>query len=207
MESTYNANYLNYRNQSNGRDEAIYDYDEKIRYSYGDLERRSNSLGNYLRNKLKIKRGDRVGFCCRNRIELFDAYYATAKIGAILVTYNPRMPGEGLLGLVKNEEPKILFYEYEFRQGIDFLKERATSIETYVNLSKNVKTTDMSYETILAQADEKVIISDNKFEDIHFILHTGGTTRDSPGNYRKRKGYDWYLCGDYVTYDNEEPKI
>jgi fatty-acyl-CoA synthase len=176
MESNCNTNYLNYTSEFHSDDEAIFDYDEKIRYTYGDLEKRSNILGNYMKNKIDIQKGDRIAFCSHNCIELFDAYYSTAKIGAILTTYNPGFSEKSLLDLVKNETPKILFYENECLDKINFLKENNDSIEVYVNLSNDIKTNEFHYSEILEYRDENKIVCQNDLEDIHLIIHTGGTT-------------------------------
>ncbi|MBQ6663306.1 MAG: AMP-binding protein, partial [Firmicutes bacterium] len=45
-------------------------------------------LANYLRDELGIGKGDRVAFISRNRVELIDGYFATGKLGAIMVPYN-----------------------------------------------------------------------------------------------------------------------
>lgn len=176
MEGNFNTDYLNYKSAFHPDDEAIFDYDEKIRYTYGDLERRANILGNYLRNRIEIQKGDRIAFCSHNCIELFDAYYSTAKIGAILTTYNPGLPKEALFEMVKNESPKILFYENGCSDKMKFLKENSDSIKVYVNLSKGIQTNDVCYSEILDYKDESSIVSENELEDIHLIIHTGGTT-------------------------------
>ena len=74
------GNYSYFRARINGTSEAVYDLDNNIRYTYNDLDERANILANYLKEKLGIKEGDRIAFISRNRIEMIDAYYATAKL-------------------------------------------------------------------------------------------------------------------------------
>ena len=176
MQSNCNTDYLGFKSEFNSDDEAVYDCDENIRYTFGDIEKRSNILGNYLREELKIEKGDRVAFCSRNRVELIDAYFTTAKIGAILTTYNPGFAKESLLHMVKNETPRILFYEKEFTEKIEFLKRTDVSIEIYINLSKDENTRDLTYLQLMDNGNQSVISSQNELEDIHMIIHTGGTT-------------------------------
>ena len=87
------------------------DLDTEKRYTYGDLDRRANMLANLLRDTYGIQKGDRVAFISRNRVELIDGYFATGKLGAILVPYNARLSAEELTQLMNNEQPKVLIYE------------------------------------------------------------------------------------------------
>ena len=48
------GNNLFYRAYLTPHREAVYDYDRKLRYTYGDLEDRSNLLANYLFEKLNV---------------------------------------------------------------------------------------------------------------------------------------------------------
>ena len=51
--------------------------------------------------ELGVKAGDRVALLCRNRIEFFELLFAAAKLGAVLVPLNWRMPARELLPLVE----------------------------------------------------------------------------------------------------------
>jgi fatty-acyl-CoA synthase len=60
-----------------------------------------------------IVEGDRVAILCRNRVEFFELLFACAKLGAILVPLNWRMPAAELDGLIADCTPKLLFYGAE----------------------------------------------------------------------------------------------
>ena len=49
---------------------------------------------------LGVAQGDRVALLCRNRIEFFELLFACARLGAILVPLNWRMPGQELAPLL-----------------------------------------------------------------------------------------------------------
>lgn len=57
------------------KSEAVYDYDTGKRYTYGDLDARSDALSLFLTETLGLKKGDRVGFCATNNIAFYDAFY------------------------------------------------------------------------------------------------------------------------------------
>jgi fatty-acyl-CoA synthase len=54
--------------------------------------------------------GDRVALLSRNRIEFFELLFACAKLGAILVPLNWRMPPAELDGLVADAEPALILH-------------------------------------------------------------------------------------------------
>jgi fatty-acyl-CoA synthase len=54
--------------------------------------------------------GDRVAALTRNRIEFFELLFGCAKLGAVLVPLNWRMPPAELDGLIADAEPALLFH-------------------------------------------------------------------------------------------------
>ena len=57
-----------------------------------------------------VGEGDRVAILTRNRIEFFELLFGCAKLGAILVPLNWRMPPAELDGLIADAEPALLFH-------------------------------------------------------------------------------------------------
>lgn len=171
------GNYSYFRARISPNKEAIYDLDNSRSYTYEDLDNRSNILANYMVEKLGIEKGDRIAFISRNRIELFDAYYATGKTGTILVPYNARLSVKELMQLINNETPKVLFYEDIFEDIIDELKE-STKVSHYIALlNSDENKDDINYEEIIKYENSYPrTCEDLDLEDIHLIIHTGGTT-------------------------------
>ena len=60
-----------------------------------------------------VEARDRVAILCRNRIEFFEALFACAKLGAVLLPLNWRMPASELLPLLEESEPSLLLYGQE----------------------------------------------------------------------------------------------
>lgn len=171
------GNYSYFRARINGDYEAVYDLDNNIRYTYSNLESRANTLANYLKEKQGIKKGDRVAFISRNRIEMIDAYYATAKLGAILIPYNARLSSVEFEKLLNSETPKILFYEDIFRNVVEGFR-NSVSIEKYIMLEdEGIASDDISYNEVISyQNSSMVYCKELELDDIHLIIHTGGTT-------------------------------
>ncbi len=82
--------------------------------SYGQLEQRNKRAAGLLKS-LGIEAGHRVAIICRNRIEFFEILFACAKLGAILVPLNWRMPAAELQPLVDEASPGLLFFGAEDR--------------------------------------------------------------------------------------------
>lgn len=171
------GNYAYFRARTSPDKEAIYDLDNDVRYTYRELERRANILANYLTDRLAVVKGDRIAFLSRNRIELFDAYYATGKTGTVLVPYNARLSVDELAQLVASEKPCVLFYEDVFAKIVAALKTK-TSINHYVVLPDTREPLpDPGYETLMAAGDPTPRSCPGlSLDDTHLIIHTGGTT-------------------------------
>jgi len=69
--------------------------------TYQELNRRSCRAAALLAS-LGVKPADRVALLCRNRIEFFELLFACAKLGAILVPLNWRMPAPELAPLLSD---------------------------------------------------------------------------------------------------------
>ena len=80
--------------------------------TYRELNQRTGRTTALLAS-LGIKQGDRVALLCRNRIEFFELLFACAKLGAILVPLNWRMPGQELAPLLDDCGARCLFHGSE----------------------------------------------------------------------------------------------
>lgn len=173
----WTSSYALFRSQISSNREAVYDYDNDKRYTYGDLEMRANKLANFLVARFSVKKGDRIAFCTSNCIELIDAYYATAKTGTILVTYNQMLSEQELIEMMNHELPSVLFYEASVSEKIKKIKQ-LTLIDHYVLLSDQKKDDkDVCYQQIMTYHNDTYRELKNlNPEDIHMLIHTGGTT-------------------------------
>lgn len=82
--------------------------------SYADFDRRASQAAQVLA-ETGISHGDRVVILCRNRVEFFEILFACAKLGAILVPLNWRMPASELAGLILDCSPGLLITGAEDR--------------------------------------------------------------------------------------------
>lgn len=82
------------------------------RLSYADLDGRAGRAASVLA-EAGIGPGDRVAVLCRNRIAFFELLFACAKLGAILVPLNWRMPTTELKPLVADSDSRLLAFGAE----------------------------------------------------------------------------------------------
>src|SRR6185295_5943510 len=77
--------------------------------SYADLDARACRAAALMAGE-GVGGGDRVAVLTRNRIEFFDLLFGCAKLGAVLVPLNWRMPPAELDGLIADCAPALLFH-------------------------------------------------------------------------------------------------
>jgi len=119
--------------------------------------------------ELGVRQGDRVAVLCRNRIEFFELLFACAKLAAILVPLNWRMPGSELEPLLADCGAGWLFYGYE-------------DAEVAINLTRKLVLTnldDAGDSGFRAQRDSCAPFEGRTAwpsDDTWYLLYTSGTT-------------------------------
>lgn len=91
---------------------------------YRTLEHRSARAAGLLETR-GVTAGDRVVILCRNRVEFFELLFACAKLGAILVPLNWRMPVSELAQLIDDCTPVLLITGAQDRETAGAVSDRA----------------------------------------------------------------------------------
>ena len=177
MRTEWIGDYLFFRSRIDNTKQVLVDVDDNMKgYTYGELNTRANKLANVIK-QLGLKKGDRVAFISRNRIELIDAYYATGKTGTVLVPYNARLSADELANLVKSEQPAVLFFEDIFEKSLVRIKQEGLVKHLVVLKNSDAESQYDSYDQLMDKSpDTPVNCPELDMEDIHLIIHTGGTT-------------------------------
>lgn len=164
-----------YRARISPQKEAIYDYDNGVRYTYGDLEGRAYRLAWFLTHHLGLHKGDRIGFCASNSVNFIDAFYASCKTGIIITTYNCLLREGELIQMVENEDPKVIFYSGNYREVVQSIR-RARGIREYISLDQQFEDDRYSYSDIMAMEPGELPKFELHPDDVQMLIHTGGTT-------------------------------
>lgn len=133
--------------------------------TYAQLDRRAGQAAALLAAR-GIGEGDRVAILCRNRIAFFELLFACARIGAILVPLNWRMPQAELDTLIADCTPALLF------QGREDCG-KAGGIPA-IDL-------DSDYEGLIAGAEPRPGRASWTGDDLWYLLYTSGTTGQPKG--------------------------
>ena len=96
--------------------EALVDVPTGRRWTYAELDNEIDSLASALMS-IGIEKGDRVGIWAPNCPEWTMLQYATAKIGAILVTINPAYRTHELAYVLRHSAVRLLVSATEFKNS------------------------------------------------------------------------------------------
>lgn len=100
--------------RTHGSDIAAVFHESGIRWSYDDLDRITRDMAAGLLS-VGIERGDRVGIWSPNRWEWVALQFATARIGAVLVTINPAYRRAEVEYVLNKTGAKALMLAPEFK--------------------------------------------------------------------------------------------
>jgi fatty-acyl-CoA synthase len=112
-----------------------------------------------------VGRGDRVAILCRNRIAFFEALFACARLGAILVPLNWRMPPAELDPLIADAAPRLLLHGGEDGAVVRRLAAPPAALDL-----------DDGYDALVDAAAPAERRSRWAADEIWYLLYTSGTT-------------------------------
>ncbi len=92
------------------------------RYTFAAYNRRVNRLANALRG-LGVGKGDKVATILGNSLELMDAYWACAALGAVIVPMSPLLRGAGLTRLLNDSDSATIITSPDFAAFLDPLRD------------------------------------------------------------------------------------
>ena len=146
-------------------------------YTYADLDRRANRTARLLRAH-GVGTGDRVAVVSRNRPELVDLYFATAKLGAVLAPLSHRLAPPELGALLTDTVPTLLVAEEPFTEEVrTAVTEGPTEgLSTLVLAEESNPDGPFEQYDTSGQSAEPVETVDRALSDPHLFLHTGGST-------------------------------
>lgn len=156
--------------------EAIYDQVRRI--SYGALKREAEQAAAMLVS-LGIRPGDKVGVALPNWHETVILYLAIARLGAVLVPFNPKYRSHEMKHILSNSGAKLVFVSDEFEHiDLDFIERTKSDIIT-VRYSKQGF---QSFESLIAKEWPAQLPEVRlQYTDIYCILYTSGTTGTPKG--------------------------
>ena len=154
--------------------------DEQL--TYAQLEEKANRLAHYLIDR-GVKKDDKVGLYCRNRIEIVIAMLGIIKAGAILVNVNFRYVEGELRYLFDNSDMVALVHERQYSDRVANVLPETPNIKTIlvVEDGSDIPDNDFSnyggveFHSAIAGSSPERDFGPRSADDI-YLLYTGGTT-------------------------------
>ena len=101
------------------------------RFTYGEFQARVNRFAHALRRR-GIGQGDRVCILSPNSHFFLESFYATARIGAVLVPLNYRLVPEDHEYIIGHAGVKAVLVDAEYTDMVDAIRERIPAVERYM---------------------------------------------------------------------------
>jgi acyl-CoA synthetase (AMP-forming)/AMP-acid ligase II len=151
--------------------------DEQL--TYAQLEEKANRLAHYLIDQ-GVKKDDKVGLYCRNRIEIVIAMLGIVKAGAILVNVNFRYVEGELKYLFENSDMVALVHERRYADRVANVLPETPNVKTILVVEDGSDDDFQRYGGVefyaaLEQGAPERDIGERSADDI-YLLYTGGTT-------------------------------
>lgn len=185
---------------------------KKDRVTYKALNERCNILGASLLG-VGIKKGDRVSIYMSNCIELYVAFYALQKIGAIVAWANPTYKTQELMFILSNSQAKAIFIHKE-RNNFDYLtfvkglRKNLPHLSYIISVGGGKGKGVFVYEDLLSKHRKRGLEKPyiNIHQDLSMLIYTSGTTGVPKGSmithYQVIRGGYSYVDGAKATADD-----
>jgi fatty-acyl-CoA synthase len=144
--------------------------------TYREWNDQVNRTANFLRDRLSVRKGDRVAILASNCVEYLDLWFACGKIGAIVHLLNWRLTAHELAGLVADGSPSVMVYGPDFEALAGDLRSTVTSVERFIALGHPPTRDDLAFSDREEFPDSEPPEVDLVWDDPWAICYTGGTT-------------------------------
>jgi len=140
-----------------------------------------------------VRRGDRVALMSENRLEVVDAWFACAWLGAILVPFNTATRGPQLQHVLNDCDPRVFVLEHGFLEHLEVLDEMPGELERLWVLDREPGG-DFRGIPLEAFPEQGAAIdaADVHPGDTVAILYTSGTTGPSKGVMCPQAQFYWW---------------
>ncbi|AFM40222.1 acyl-CoA synthetase (AMP-forming)/AMP-acid ligase II [Desulfosporosinus acidiphilus SJ4] len=162
------------------------DFSGIFHYTYGDFYKRTLQLANVLKD-LGITKGDRVGTLAWNHHRHLELYFAVPISGGVLHTLNLRLGTDQLVYIINHAEDKVIFVDKDLVPLLESFRDQLTTVERIIVLSDTLDIpacgleNPLSYEALLAEADETFQYPDISEWDPAAMCYTTATTGSPKG--------------------------
>ncbi|WP_245979890.1 long-chain-fatty-acid--CoA ligase [Peribacillus asahii] len=149
--------------------------DGEIKLSYSELKETIDAFASVLYEK-GIQKGDRIGLMLPNGIHYMISYYATQRLGGIVVQVNPLYQTSELQYMLDDANPKLFICGRNQAEKLE-------KIEDFENVHVIFTKDESNKDQILLKGKNCTLppLNINPNEDVAVLQYTGGTTGRSKG--------------------------
>ena len=172
---------------------------EGRRFTYGQLNERSNRLGNALLS-LGLKKGNPVAMMQVNTNHCIESYFAVAKAGGIYVPLNFRAKGSELSYMINTAEATTVLIGDRYLDLIDSIRSSIPTVKNYISLDKPHAGMHY-YEDLVKSSSPDEIVSDISDGDTTILMYTAGTTGFPKGVMLTHNSFSIYVLENVTPAD------
>ena len=158
---------------------AIEDVDAGRSVTYAEASRIVHRTARLLRDEFGLAAGDRVAVLAPNAVEYVLLFFATQRLGAILVPVNWRLAPREVAHVVTDAEPTLLVVDDAFAEKVEDAEVQRVS---FGELSERMHDDALPSDLDVPEPD---------FEAPCMILYTSGTTGAPKGAVLTNRGIFW----------------
>jgi acyl-CoA synthetase (AMP-forming)/AMP-acid ligase II len=188
---------------------AVIDLGSGRRFTYAQFDARIARLATHLRDRLAIKRGDRVAVLALNTTDTLEVQFACGRLGAVLLPLNTRLTVPELHYIVGDASPSLMIHDTELAQT-------ALAVAGLCKVGATLSLgPDGSYEAAIAASHPLEPSEIVTLDDISTIMYTSGTTGRPKGAiithgifyYIVDRWKDMYISGGENVYPAEVENV
>jgi len=182
--------------------EAIFEPANDRRFSFSELNGRSNQVANALRDS-GVELGDRVGLLLMNGVEFVESFFGAAKIGAVNVPLNWRLVADELEFILHDAGVTVLIFGSDFAEVAAELRSRGdkTKITQWIQVGGESTDGVDDYDGWMGAASTDEPDAAGIADDLVFIMYTSGTTGLPKGVMHSHDTVMWALLTGTSTTD------
>ncbi len=179
--------------------EALVDLVENRRYSYAQLAEDVNRLAQFLLT-LNVTKGDRVAVLSLNRAVTIQLFFATSRLGAILVPLNFRMAQDEYLYFLQDCTPRAMFFDAAHQSVVAEVKAKA-KVTHYVCFDEDDSLGQSLSSAWPSLSPTPLPEVDITADDPQLIIYTSGTTGQPKGVIQSHGMLTWNAINTNIGWD------
>jgi fatty-acyl-CoA synthase len=184
----WELDWLENRTRLTPDSEAIIDAEQKISWSFAELNRLCSATAKWLYMQ-GVRKGDRVALLSPNDISYFQLIGACGKLGAIFVPINWRLSSHEIEYILKDCSPKLVGYQSSFQENIKH------------EVFSGYRTFQVKQDLIAVNEDVRYKQETIYEKDPLAIIYTGGTTGKPKGVVLSHQSVLWNAINTIVSWN------